>query len=510
MQTTPKRLKSTTRMGFVLCLVCILALSSQALGKGKYLPGDWISYSMFRYITSITQDYNRVYFGTTGGVSRYDRSAQKWDTPFTTSDGLPSNFVTDLAYDPDRNEVWANTGAGAAVYNDIFAVWNWEPSFPQNLSTSDTSKIKLPDLFTEFGPTTSGSDWVMDSHLDRYPISDYLTGEYYDELWVGTWGLNAGLASLRRLQLKMFRFGLYDKDVKALLVDGDQIWFGGTGFTAPSAGITRYDRKKANWEYYVAKYVPFLPSNQVNVIDSDSSYVWFGTEDGLAGMNKKDGRWISYSNLGGLPHNDVTALKSDGRYLWIGTSSGLALFDLEADSLRSVNDPALEDLYVSCILPDSYYVWVGTEYGVFTLDREKQTWYRFSTPEGLLNGWVRSIVRWSDGKPASGQEEIWFGTDNGILGYSPLTDERTAYDNRMNFPGLQVVKLACDDRYLWAATPDGVWKLNRATDIWVRYSTDDGLLDDNVQDLALDGDYIWFGTPQGATRFFWNNPRLRE
>ena len=98
----------------------------------------------------------------------------------------------------------------------------------------------------------------------------------------------------------------------------------------------------------------------------------------------------------------------------------------------------------------------------------------------------------------------------GILGYSPVSDEREVYDNRMNFPEVDVVKIACDKGNVWVATRDGVWKLNRATDIWVKYTTEDGLLDDDVQDLFLDGDHIWFGTPQGATRFFWNNPSLRE
>ncbi len=494
----------------VLCLVCTLGLFSEAHGKGKYLPGDWVSYSVFRYVTSIAQDYDHVYFGTTGGITRYDRFLLRWDDPFTTSDGLPSNWIRDLAFDPDRNQIWAYTYSGAASYQDVFGQWAWEPSFPEYLSKSDTANVRLPDLFTEFGPTTAGGDWVMDSHLDRYPITNYLVGDYEDELWVGTWGLNAGLASLRHLQLKVFKFGLYDKDVKAILVDGDQIWFGGTGFVNPSAGITRYDRKADRWDYYSSKYVPFLPGHRVNVMASDSLYVWFGTQNGLARMSKRDDQWRSYNSFGGLPYNEVTALESDGRYTWIGTSRGLAVYDLAADSLKSIDDPLLEDLYISCVLSDSYYVWVGTEYGVFTLDKENKTWYRFSTPDGLLNGWVRSMARWSEQETPSGKEDIWFGTDVGILGYSPLSDERTVYDNRTNFPGLHVVKLACDKKHLWAATQDGVWKLNRATGIWVRYSTEDGLLDNNVQKLALDGDYIWFGTPQGATRFFWNNPRLRE
>ncbi len=226
----------------VLCLVFALSLSPEAQGKGRYLPGDWVSYSVFRYVTSIAQDYDHVYFGTTGGVTRYDRFLRRWDAPFTTSDGLPGNWVRNLAYDPDRNEIWADTYAGAAVYQEAFGEWKWEPSFPQNLSKSDTANLTLPDLFTEFGPTTAGSDWVMDSHMDRYAITNYLRGDYDDELWVGTWGLNAGLASVRRLQFTVFSFGLFDKDVKAILVDGDQVWFGGTGSANPSAGMTRYDR----------------------------------------------------------------------------------------------------------------------------------------------------------------------------------------------------------------------------------------------------------------------------
>jgi len=494
----------------IFCLLSILVLSTMVNAKGKYLEGDWVSYSVFRYITSIALDFDHVYFGTTGGVTRYDRFNHRWDPPFTISDGLPDNWIKNIAYDPERDEIWADTYRGPAVYHSVFGGWSREYEFPEDLSKSDTANLKLPDLFTEYGPTTAGSFWVMDSHLDRYPITNYLRGDFDDELWVATWGLNAGLASLQHLRLKMLKFGLYDRDVKAILIDGDVIWFGGTGHLSPSSGITRYNRKTKTWEYFSAEYVPFLSSHQVNAMEADSHYVWLGTQNGLARMRKKDATWSFYTSFRGLPDNEVTALESDRRCLWIGTERGLAFYDLKYDSLKAVKDPLLKELYIFSVLSDSYYVWVGTERGVYTLDKEKKTWYRFITSDGLLNGQVRSIARWSDQKVSSGKEEIWFGTDMGILGYSPVSDKRRVYDNRMNFPEVNVVKLACDMKNVWVATKDGVWKLNRATDIWIKYTTYDGLLDNNVQDLVLDGDHIWFGTPQGATRFFWNNPRLRE
>lgn len=502
-------------------LFCILILSSSVYGAGRYREGDWVSYSMFRYITSIAMDFDHVYFGTTGGVIRYDRYEKKWDLPFTTSDGLPDNWIRNIAYDPDRNEIWVETYAGAAMYQPVFREWSSGFDFPRHLAKSDTSQINLPDFFTEHGLTFLSDGYIMDSNLNKYKITNYLKGDS-DDLWLATWGLGVGLASLRHLELKMLKFGLYDKDVKAILIDGDNMWFGGSGFFYRSQGITRYDRKTGSWDYHSAPYTPSLVSNQVNVIEADKRSVWFGTEEGLACFDKKKNTWKSYNTFKGLPDNEVTALNADGDILWIGTRYGLAFYNAKKDSIQKVNDPLLKGIYIYSILADSHFVWVGTEQGVYTLDKNKRIWYRFSTPDNLLFGQVRSIAKLSEDsfdsssqdssvrKTSSGKDEIWFGTDMGILGYNPVTDERMVYQSKIDFPEANVIKLVCDQRYVWVATGNGVLRLDKKYQFWTKYTTEDGLLDNFVQDVVLDGDYIWFGTPQGVTRFFWNNPRLRD
>jgi ligand-binding sensor domain-containing protein len=495
--------------GIVLSFVYISIFSPPVYARGKYPQGDWVSYSVFRYVTSIALDYRHVYLGTTGGVTRYDRLEQFWEPPLTTTDGLPDNWIRNIAYDPDRDEIWADTYLGSAVYYPVFGDWTRENIFPRELSQSDTAKFQLPDLFTDYGPSTAGSFYMMDENLNRYAITNYLKGDN-NEVWITTWGLNVGVASLNSLRLKMLPYGLYERDVKAIMIDGDDIWFGGTGFINPSSGITQYNRKTETWKYYYTPYVPLLGSHLVNTMAADSQYVWMGTTKGLARMKKKDSTWWTYTTFNGLPDNEITVLAPEGRNLWIGTTRGLAFYDTDFDTLQAVHDPLLSGLYIFSVLSDSNYVWVGTEAGVYTLDKVKNNWYRFMTPDGLLNNQVRSIARWSDQKKPSGKEEIWFGTDVGILGYSPVNDKSRVYDNRLNFPEVDVFKLVCDKTNVWAATKNGVWKLNRTTDIWIKYTTDDGLLDNNVQDMVLDGDYIWFGTPLGVTRFFWNDPGIRE
>lgn len=530
----------TGRPSLFVILIGLLILPAFVYGSGTYREGDWVSYSVFRYITSIALDFDYVYFGTTEGLIRYDRFDKKWGLPFTTSDGLPDHWIRNVAYDPDRNEIWVDTYTGAAMYQPVFQEWSREFGFPADLAASDTSKIELPNFFTEFGLTVLPDRYIMDSNLDQYRITNYLKGDL-DDLWIGTWGLGAGLASLRHLQLRMFKFGLYDKDVKAILIDGDEMWFGGSGLYYSSQGITRYNRKRGSWDYYSTPQTPFLVSDQVNVIEADDKFVWLGTEDGLARFDKKKDGWKSYNTFRGLPDNEVTALNADGDVLWIGTRYGLAVYNTKTDSIRKVKDPLLEGVYIYSILSDSDFVWVGTERGVYALDRIKRTWYRFSTPDNLLFGRVRSIAKSSAHdesltanpddtsiqdeshgsldssaqnsnvrKAYSGRDEIWFGTDMGILGYNPVTNERMVYQSNIDFPEVKIIKLVCYQRYVWVATENGVWRLDKKRQLWTEYTTEDGLLDNSVQDMVLDGDYIWFGTPEGITRFFWNNPRLRD
>ena len=64
-----------------------------------YRPGDWLSYGVTRYVTSVATGTQEVYFGTTGGITRYDLFHDRWNAPITVSDGLAANQITVVAFD---------------------------------------------------------------------------------------------------------------------------------------------------------------------------------------------------------------------------------------------------------------------------------------------------------------------------------------------------------------------------------------------------------------------------
>ncbi len=475
----------------------LLLLTPDLSAKGRYLEGDWVSYTVLRYITSIAIDFDHVYFGTTGGVSRYNKNLREWESPFTTSDGLLDNQVNRVAYDPEKDEIWFDTRSGVCMYKPIFRNWYIGGDFPENFLQNEKAGTALPVFFMDFGYHFYSEGYITDMYLNRYTITAHYLDEWGD-LWLGTWGLNAGLGSVRSLDLQMFKFGLYDSDVNAVCLDKGVIWVGGRGIYAESQGITKFTRGENLWDYFEAGHINGLVTNRVNVIEADSQYVWFGTEEGLIRYNKKKDLWRTYNTFSGLRDNWVSALKSDEEVLWIGTESGLNFYWMEKDTLGYFRNNLVDNVYISAIETDSQWVWVGTEWGVVRMNKSSGDWSRFSTPHGILNSPVRSITRYKD--------VIWFGTDAGILSYNTSNQEIKAYPARVNFPGTGINKILCDGRNIWVATPQGVWKMKLESEVWRLFDQEDGLLDDNVQDMVLDGNYIWFGTPEGLTRFYWNSP----
>jgi len=472
-----------------------------------YREGDWTSYTMTRYVSSIAMDDHTVYFGTSGGVIHYGKIDKQWGKPFTTSDGLPDNRISRIAYDSDNGELWVDTPLGISSYNLTFKRWQSRALFPDELVKSDKDSLKLPNFFMEFGYDFNPQGSIFDQRLARYDITDYLTDDWGDHVWLATWGLGVAFGSLRSWNLELYRFGLYQNDVKDICVDGQIIWFGGNDIFQYPEGITRYDRTKEKWEYFIEGYETALRSASVNSIKSGKEFVWFGTLRGLASYSKKEDSWKFYTRSRGLGSNQINALEyyqnpdgKRGNILFIGTSAGLYYYRAVKDSIAQLEDDNVNSEYVNCLKVAQNNLWIGTKFGIYRISLTDSTRGVLSTPDGIVSSNINDIE--TDGK------KIWFATDRGILGYDPNTGEREVYQLSGNYPGSRPLKLAVDKTNLWAGTENGIWKMDRQSKVWANFTTFDGLIDNDIQAITLDGDHIWFGTPRGATLFYWNNPLL--
>ena len=182
-------------------------------------------------------------------------------------------------------------------------------------------------------------------------------------IWIGTY--DGGVAKFDGTNWTIYNTsnsGMPDDEVLALAIDGSNIWIG-------TWGLVKFDG--TNWTVYNESNSP-LPYNRIYALAIDGSdNIWIGTYGG--GLAKFDGaNWRVYNHQNsGLPHDLILSLAIDGSNKWIGTWGGLAKFDGSNWTVYDTSNSGLPDDWVFAVAIDgSDNIWSGTWLGGLAAYRE--------------------------------------------------------------------------------------------------------------------------------------------
>ena len=522
-----------------------------------YEPGDWITYSMTRFVTSITIGSQYVYWGTTGGITRYDFWANKWDFPWTSSNGLADNNIKIVAFDFDTGYLWCTTETGISRlepasqrwYNDYYDetgiyssdwgaaigigrdyIWietaegvllkgdktsggfvqvsgggsltptpedvRWY-GFGKNMNTA-----KLPHFFLSGGYLFDEGGYIRDMELREFKITCWIRDEWQN-MWVGTWGLGAARGVLPTHRLEFLNFGLWDEPVDAIAWEGDDFWVGGVSNINEPSGITLWRGESEKPEYFEPYLLTGFNNDAITAIASDGQYLWIGTQDGLTRYNKKKDTWYTYFTAHNLANNWVHDLLVDDDYVWIATASGVSRLykkTMGTDSLliKHVNWPALRNIEVFDLDFQYNLIWMATEFGIYVYDTDLDKGGFYKGLKGPAGQLIKAVSCF--------ENEVWFGTRYGIEAFDAEKKDWLPSPARRYGTKFDVNRILAAKDAVWAVTDKGVLKYNREFARWVHFTTRDGLISNHVYSVLLDGDYIWFGSDKGLTRFYWNDP----
>ena len=466
----------------------------------NYEQGDWVSYTDFKYISSIAADQKVVYFGTTGGIIRYDRFADTWLDPLTASGGLPSNNVQQLAYDPQYNELWAVTAGGTAKYNLTFESWYLDSDFPDNLVINSWSSSRFRSLFTPFRYDYVNGQ-IMDPNLRKYDI----TVGYDDDndlMYIGTWGLGAGIINTRLLRYEPMTYGPFSYNIsKVVEIDGD-LWMG-TDYTLPDRAITRYDLQSQEWAYFESPYTMGLDNTEVTSGFGDGKITWLGTWGGLVKVENVNS-FTTYGAIKGLPSDRIISLAEYGGYIYIGTDNGLGLFPSGDNVPDSAFETPLTDEYylrgsrINDLLVYDGTLYIATDGGAFSYDADSLKFKDLDTPAGDLGYGVNDLFTAGD--------KLYFAARFAVVIIDMLTEAPTLATDPSLADHWNLREIYADNRYIWAATSLGLWRYRKSDAVTNLYTITDGLPTNDLNSLVADGDYLWLGSNQGLVRFFWNDP----
>lgn len=525
----------------------------------NYDQGDWVSYSVARFVTSIAVGTEYVYFGTTeSGITRYDQFRNSWDFPWTTSNGLADNEILALAFDQTTGYLWCASRTAVSFYHPTGKRWHNSFNDEFGLPFSDeiesigvaknrilfltrggrlfesnkfggivlvantifdnplrdqnvrwfgkaASRLKnLPHFFMSNGYLFNPVGIIEDFNFRRAEISAAVP-DNWGNLWIGTRGLGAGKGDLNSMQLSMLNYGIAKRGVNALNFHNEVLWIASASRSNQSQqSITAWDLNRDTWKIYDQRSISGLTSDEVNSITVDGDTIWFSTGYGLSLYSTKSGNWKTYDRFDGLSDNIIFDTVTDDSTIWVGTANGIDRIEKNSlgkkDSLKispvSPGNLTIVEVYDLELMEN--LLWAATNQGIYVYDTYKREGGFSNEIGGPTTNVINSISRY--------ENEIWFGSLEGIDVFDVEKQEWRGVPEGRFFPRTRVNRIVATKKAVWAGTDQGVMKYNRKTKSWRTFTIEDGLIDNHVNAILLDGDHIWFGTDLGLTCFFWDSP----
>ena len=326
-----------------------------------------------------------------------------------------------------------------------------------------------------------------------------------------------------------------EANVKALALDGDDLWLG------LSNGIIRYDTRTADdHEVFTTRSTQgALLSNGIYAIEVGADgRKWIGTYGG--GLSSFDGhRWTTYTPYGGgspVTYGDQWQIYPMGSGLgdlwvydmafdeagdlWIATWKGVSKFDGKTFTNYTTRDGLIDQWVYAIEIDREGVFWFGTEGGVTRFDGS--SWQSYTHDDGLGADFPAStpdtyrppsLHHTTSEKTVSEpnpnyilsmavdrNNHKWFGTWGAGLSRFDGQEWKT-YTMEDGLSGNFVHAVKQDpEGNIWVGTEGGISRFDGNS--WKNYNTGDGLLDNNVFSIAFDQKgNKWFGTWSGLSKF---------
>lgn len=377
-------------------------------------------------VNAIIQDKKGfMWFGTKGGLSRYDGlSFRNFKRDMTDSHSLGNNFVTSLYEDNDGN-IWVGTDAGLYIY------------------CSDKEVFAPFDCVSEEG-----------TRIDRTVSA--ISGDKQGRVWIAVETQGLFCYDSQRKVLYNYMLSEFSANVNSFAFDNSgTIWVGFYG----NGLFYSKDNLKTLHPYLSQKDGSEIFKDDVvmNIVPGAYNCLYISSiRQGVQELNLTSG------NLRNLLLQDETGemvycrdlLVNSDNELWIGTETGAYIYNLRTDRYvhlhSSQDDPySLADNAIYSLCEDREHgIWVGSYFGGVDYYPKSYTYFEKYYPkdgENTLRGKrVREFCQDNKGT-------LWIGTEDGGLNrFDPKTKTFSFFAPSAGFTNIHGLCMVGDN--LWVGT----------------------------------------------------------
>ena len=433
------------------------------------------------YISKIFQDKEGTFWlGTYGlGLFSFDKSALSvksksidlviplkfidYQADNTGNKTISNNNITDILED-NENNLWIGTfGGGLNLLHKNKKVFEHFRYDNKNINSLNSDYIKSLYIdrsnnlwigtytggINKYSPDRNKFKIYRNNPDDKNSLKNsMITSLYLDKggiLWVGT---REGLNMLDREHKKSESF-IYGSNelvdapsnlIRSICEDNsNHLWIG------THNGVHCFDKKTRKYIIdYNKPLQKILAKNTIRALIYDSlNTLWIGSLRGVFKLNLSTGEFKQYANI----QNDSTSLSFDYiwalyldkyRNLWVGTKNGLNKFDIETERFKRYytkggNKINKQENFITTLTSDEdNVIWAGTYTG--GLRKLVPSSYHISTkPNYSLSELYQfnisdKIETSIGGILVDKSQNLWVGTDNGIIIINRKRDDFRLYD----------------------------------------------------------------------------------
>lgn len=415
-----------------------------------------------------------------GGIVKLNLETEKVENYINSSNGLKTNFVTNICSDHNGN-IWVGTSN-----EGLFKFSNVENKFPDIYNYFEKTQIFSATIDSDGSAWISTPNEIKKLNPKFGVVKTYSYFEKVDE----------------KLKPGTVHYVYADTIRKT-------IW------AAASGNLLKYDSAKDEFLPFEIDNVNIFAKSILRTLyfSNDQNILWVGSiSDGAYKIDLSQSRFYNFLNDShiGVTAPGMAILEDKEGYFWAGTfGSGLFRLDSNKNIIKAFHQiDRSKKIYVYCLMEDNEgNIWYGTVLnGLFKYDKKTKTTTAYNTQNSKLNS--RGISYLYQDK----EKNIWAGTHGvGLFKYNKETDD-FANTNNNDELGYQISAkgITCiynDSRgNLWIATDSkGIDKIDTKTGRFINYSNnnENGLSHNYVTTIKEDSkNNLWLGTYGGGLNKF--------
>lgn len=344
-----------------------------------------------------------LWVGTNGGLCKFDRANETFETfrPDTSIASSASNIIIGM-HEDSENKVWLTTGSGIFIFNKKTG-----KSEVQFIKNGDNKALLAGQTIT---------------------ILETSSGEIYSHqpFW-GMLKLNKTTKLFEYINISKTQPDIFKNQwVHNLYEDKTgKIWI------SSQKGLFIYDPNTGSFneiKLYKNEYNPanIFENAELGVYQESDGFLWIGTSShGIYRYNMKTGE-VSQINQSDYPNSIQNTdtfrklYKDNFGILWVATfNNGLMKLDFQKEPFRLYPNPVdnsntnktinILSLYKNPT--DAENIWLGTDNGIIKYNLDQKSFSRYLISAGntksILGNIVRNIQRGSG-------EDLWLGTTTGL------------------------------------------------------------------------------------------------